>query len=154
TGDAGCETALRAADGPLAMLLAATAQPVRNGCTPAAADVLNSSLGLDDLVSRTAQACAKWGDDFTATAVAANLAGPGPATRPCRRVVADRLARVRDKVVRAYGRRCDVAEFGGRRCDRAARDRRIANARADAREGIVHQCGATFDALGLVSSAA
>ena len=44
--DAGCETALRTPGGPLATLLAATEQPVRAGCTPAAADVLTSSLGL------------------------------------------------------------------------------------------------------------
>src|SRR6185503_15412717 len=53
--DAACEQALRAPAGELAALAATTEKPVRDGCTPAAADVLTSSLGVDDLVSRTAQ---------------------------------------------------------------------------------------------------
>ena len=151
--DAACEQALRAPAGELAALVAATEKPVRDGCTPAAADVLTSSLGVDDLVSRTAQACAKWGDDFVDLVLADELNGAIPATLACQRLVAERLAHVRDTVVRAYGRRCNVAEFAGRRCNRAARDRRIAKVRADARRHIARRCGPAFDALGLVSSA-
>jgi hypothetical protein len=60
---------------------------------------------------------------------------------------------VRDTVVQAYGRRCFVAEFAGKTCNRATRDRRTARVRARAHRLIAHRCGSAFDALGLVSSA-
>ena len=151
--DTGCETALRAPGGKLATLLVATEKPVRDHCTPAAADVLNIGLGVDDVVSQAAQACERWGRDFIDTALADDLTNSSASTRSCQRTVAERLGQLRETVVHAYGRRCDVAEFAGRRCNRAERDRRIARARAGALHQIVRRCGATFDVLELVSSA-
>lgn len=153
-GDAACETALRAPGGELAGLLAATEKPVRDGCTAEAADRLTSLLGLDDLVYRTAQACRKWGDDFVDVAFADDTAGLSPDARDCQRLVVTQLGRVRDRILRAYGRRCFVAEFAGRKCDRRLRDRRAAGVRARARRLIGQHCASTFDSLGLVSSAA
>ena len=152
-GDAPCETALRAPGGKLAQTLAATEKPVRDECTAEAADRLTSLLGVDDLVSRTAQACRKWGDDFADVAFADHPLNLSIDGRKCQRLVVTQLARVRDTVVRAFGRRCFVAEFGGKTCDRTARDRRAARVRTRARRLIVQRCGTLFDALDLVSSA-
>jgi predicted dienelactone hydrolase len=152
-GDEACESALRTPGGGLAVLLAATEKPIRDGCSDEAADRLTSLLGVDDLVYRTAQVCRKWGDDFVDTAFADDTAGLSTDERKCQRLVVAQLARVRDAVAQAFGRRCFVAEFAGRACDRAARDRRAAGVRARARRLIARRCGSTFDALGLVSSA-
>ena len=153
TGDELCEAGLRAPGGKLDGFLAATEKPVRQGCSAEAADRLTSSMGLDDLVARTAQACRKWGDDFVDTAFTDDPKSLAPDARKCQRLVAAQLARVRDTVVQAHGRRCFVAEFAGKPCDRAARDRRVASVRARARLLIAHRCGPAFDTLGLVSSA-
>ena len=152
-GDAECEAALRASGGKLAGLLAAVDKPVRDGCTPDAADRLTSLLGIDDLVSRTAQACRKWGEDFVDVAFTNDTGSLSADARACQRLVATQLGRVRDPIVHAHGRRCFVAEFAGKTCNRAARDRRAGNATSRARRVIVRRCGATFDTLGLVSSA-
>lgn len=153
TADAACEAALRVAGGALGRLLAATEAPVRAQCTADAADRLTSFLGLDDLVVRTAQACRKWSEDFVDLAFADEPAGLGPEALGCQRIVAHRLARLRNDVVHAYGRHCYVTEFAGRVCDRARRDRRVAVARTGAHARIIERCGTTFDSLGLVSSA-
>ena len=152
-GDAACETALRAPAGKLAAFLAATEKPIRDECSSEAADRLTSLFGLDDLVSYTAQACRKWGDDFVDTAFADDTTNLSPDASRCQRLVAAQLARVRDTVVQAFGRRCFVAEFAGKKCHRSARDRRVGNVRARAGRLIAHRCGPTFDTLGLVSSA-
>ena len=152
-GDTACEAALRAPGGKLVTLVTATEQPVRDRCTAEAADRLTWTYGLEDLVSRTAEACRKWGDDFVDTAFADDPASISPDARKCQRLVAAQLARVRDTVMQAYGRRCFVAEFAGRTCNRVARDRRAADVRARARRLIALRCGAAFDTLGLVPSA-
>lgn len=152
-GDPACESALRAPGGELAGLLAATEEPVREACTAEAADRLTDLFGIDDLVDRTVQACRKWGDDFVDVAFADDTASLSSDERKCQRLVAAQLARVRDTVVRAFGRRCFVAEFAGRTCARTMRDHRVAAVRARARRLIAHRCGPAFDALGLVSSA-
>ena len=151
TADAACEAALRAPGGTLATLLATTEKPVRDGCSSDAADRLTSQLGVDNLVSYIAQACRKWGDDFVDTAFSDDPGLTSDAAK-CQRLVAAQLARVRDTVVQALGRRCFVAEFAGRKCNRAARDRRFAKVTARARRLIGRRCGRTFDTLGLVSS--
>lgn len=153
-GDVACEAALRAPDGTLATLLAATESPVRGKCTAAAAEKLTFLLGIDDLVLRTAQACRKWGEDLVAVTYAADLAGLAPAARSCQRVVGARLARLHHKVVRAYGQGCYVAEFSGSPCNRARRDQRVARARAVAGARIEPVCGPAFDTLGLVPATA
>ena len=73
--DAACEAALRGKGGRLATLLAATEEPVRSSCTADDANKLTFLLGVDDLVSRTAQACQKWGADLVAVTYAADLRG-------------------------------------------------------------------------------
>lgn len=151
--DAECEAATRAPDGRLAAIVAASEKRVRHGCSAAAADALTSSLGIDDLVFRTKQACAKWGDDFADVVLPKDRGPVTPSMLACRRVVAAQLRRVREAIVRNDGRRCNVADFAGRRCDRAARDRRVAKVRVAVRHEIVHRCGTTFDQLGLASSA-
>ena len=151
-GNAACESALRAPGGELAALQAATEHPVRADCTPEAADRLTSMLGVDDLVARTTQACRKWGDDFVDVAFADDPASLPSEAAKCQRLVAAQLARIRDNAVRAFGRRCFVARFAGRRCDRTTRDRRMANIVAHARGMITRRCGSAFDTLGLVSS--
>lgn len=151
--DAACEAALRADGGALDSLRAATEKPTRQACGAESADKLSFSLGLDDLVFHTAQACEKWAEDFVAVAYADDLAGLSPPARACQRHVAKRLRGVRDTVVQAYGRKCYVLEFGGEACDRPRRDARIARALASAAVGIMKRCGATFDQLGLSAGA-
>ncbi len=76
-----------------------------------------------------------------------------PGRRPScwpERVVGARLARLRNKVVRAYGQRCYLAGSSGSPCDRARRDRHLARVRAAAGSRIEHVCGPAFDTLGLV----
>jgi predicted dienelactone hydrolase len=151
--DATCEAALRET-GELAGLLAATEPPVRSGCTAAAADVLTSSLGLDELVVRTAEACRRWSEDFLDLTSADDPSGLSADELRCQRTVERHAANLRDEVVRSYGRRCYFPEFDGRSCARERRDRRVAAARAAARRSIVKRCGPAFDELELVSSAA
>jgi predicted dienelactone hydrolase len=151
--DAACETVLRAEGGPLDGLLAATEGPTRRACSAESADKLTFSLGLDDLVFRTAQACEKWAEDFVAVAYADDLAGLSPSARVCQRNVAKQLRGLRDKVVRAYDRKCYVPEFAGEACDRPRRDALVAKALAAAGAGILKRCGATFDQLRLSTGA-
>jgi hypothetical protein len=61
--DAACEAALRG-DGTLDGLLVATEKPTRQACSAEGADKLSFSLGIDDLVFHTAQACEMWGGGF------------------------------------------------------------------------------------------
>jgi Platelet-activating factor acetylhydrolase, isoform II len=147
--DAACETALRGDGGTLDGLLAATEKPTRQACSPASADKLTFSLGVDDLVFHTAQACEKWAEDFLALAYADDLAGLSPSARVCQRNVAARLRSLRDTVVQAYGRKCYVPEFAGKACDRPHRDALVAKVLTAAGAGILKRCGATFDELGL-----
>jgi predicted dienelactone hydrolase len=148
--DAACEAALRGKGGRLAALLAATEEPVRSNCAADDANKLTFLLGIDDLVSRTAQACQKWGADLVAVTYAADLAGRPLDELACQRVVGTQLAGLHDAVVQAYGPGCYVAEFNGRRCDRAGRDRQVAQARTRAAAAIEQACGPAFDALDLV----
>src|SRR5262249_49996417 len=111
--DDACEAALRGKGGQLTTLLAATEEPVRSNCTADAANKLTFLAGVDDLVSRTAQACRKWGADLVAVtyAAAADLAGHTPEVLACQRVVGAQLAALHDVVVQAYGPGCYVLEF-------------------------------------------
>jgi len=152
-GDADCEAALRAVGGTVDRLLAATEGPTRKVCSAESADRLTFQLGVDDLVFRTAQACERWAEDFVSLAYAGNLATLSPVARACQHNVARQLGRLRDKVLRAYGRRCYVREFRGGTCDRPERDALVATALTTARAYIVDRCGETFDQLGLASGA-
>jgi predicted dienelactone hydrolase len=152
--DAECEATLRATDGQLDTLQAATEAPVRMNCTEEAAGALTFTLGLDDLVARTRQTCLRYGDDLVATTYAANPANLSPAALTCQHTVGMQSAGLHDAVVQAYGEGCYVAEFDGRPCDRSQRDEQVAQARSAAAAAIEQTCGATFDALGLVAATA
>ena len=148
--DAACEAALERRGGQLATLVKATAPPVRDNCTPDTANKLTFLAGVDDLVSHTAQACQKWGKDLIAITYAADLAGSAAEVLACQGVVGAQLAALNDAVVQAYGPGCYVPEFSGQPCDRADRDRRLAQARATAAAAIEPACGPAFDALDLI----
>src|SRR4029453_20668 len=151
--DAACETALRAAGGRLDGLLAATEEPTRRACSAESADKLTFSLGLDDLVFQTAQACEQWAEAVVAVGYADDLAGLTPAARACQRKVAKQVRSLGDKVVQAYGRKCYVPAVAGEGCNRQRRDARVATALAAAATRILKRCGATFDQLGLSAEA-
>ncbi|MCK6554629.1 hypothetical protein L6Q96_08640, partial [Candidatus Binatia bacterium] len=148
--DEACEDALGGGTGTLATLLAATEEPVRSNCTLDTASQLTFLAGLDDLVSRTAQACKKWGKDLIATTYANFPEPPAPETLACQQVVGAQLATLHDEVVQAYGPGCYVRAFNGGFCDRGIRGYRVAQARAQAAAIIEPACGPTFDTLGLV----
>jgi predicted dienelactone hydrolase len=149
--DAACETALRAEGGSLEELLAAVNEPTRRACAAESAARLTFLAGIDDLASRTAQACGKWSEDHLALAYADDLSALSPAARSCQRDVAKRLRALRDAVVRAFGRRCYGAAVRGKTCDRTRRDALVAKAVAKARAKIAKHCGNTFDELNLAS---
>jgi hypothetical protein len=140
--DGTCEAALRTAGGTLDALVAATEEPTRKACSTESADKLTFRLGLDDLVFRTAEACETWTEDFLAVAYADDPSSLSPAARVCQGHVARQLRVLRDRVVRAYGRKCYASEFAGRACDRPRRDAVVAEALAAARARIVRRCGA------------
>lgn len=148
-----CEAALRTEGGTLDALVAATEKPTRKACSAESADKLTFRLGLDDLASRTAEACKTWAEDFVAVAYADDLSSLSPAARICQGHVARQLGVLRDRLVQAYGRRCSASEFAGRACDRPRRDAVVTEALAAARARIVRRCGATFDQLGLAPGA-
>jgi len=137
--------------GTLDGLVAATEGPIRRSCTDESARRITFALGVDTLVPYLAVACRKWAEDFLVVSYANGLATLSPAALDCQGLVAAQTARLRDRVVQATGRRCDVAEFSGRPCDRVHRDRRIAKALARAHTRILGGCGATFDELGLAA---
>jgi predicted dienelactone hydrolase len=154
TADAACEAKLRATDGELATMLAATEEPVRMNCTEEAADTLTFQLGVDDLVARTAQSCLRYGDDLLNITYAQDLSALSPAALTCQHAVGVQSAGLYDVVVQAYGEGCYVAEFDGRPCDRTRRDQRVAHGRATAAAAIEQLCGPLFDTLGLVPATA
>jgi predicted dienelactone hydrolase len=145
-----CEAALREEGGRLAALLAKTEGPVRRACTEASAGELNFGLGLEDLVTRTAEACEKWGEEVVAISHAPAEKARAVGASACQQTVGAEVARFHHAAVGLYGR-CQVAILGGEACDRSRRDERLARAKADAVKRIEHHCGADFDALGLVS---
>jgi predicted dienelactone hydrolase len=150
--DAACEERLRATDGALARTLAAVAAPVRGACTDESAARISLALGVDRYVSYLASGCEKWGEQFFEVAYGLGAPPPlSPDARACRQHVVVRLSRLRDKVIAVSGA-CNAARFAGRECKRARRDRRITDALAAARRGIVKRCGATFDELALVAA--
>ena len=129
------------------MLVGAAEAPVRGKCTTEAADKLTFLAGLDDLVARTAQACRKWGEDLVRVSEDPGVTANAADAIACQKAANARLARLHDKVVQAYGRDCYVAEFAGRRCDRARRDRRVEHASSIAASRLRKACGALPDTV-------
>ena len=149
TVDVACETALRAPGGTLDRLVAQADAASRVPCTAADADVLGYVGGLADVGLRTRQACGDFAEDLLAIGYSAR---PGASTGRllrCQRAVAARLRRLRGRVIEAFGPGCFVPALAGRGCARGRRDHRVALARADARRGILDDCGPRFAALGL-----
>jgi predicted dienelactone hydrolase len=151
--DATCETALRSEGGGLDGLVAATEPPTRKACSAASADRITFRRGLDDLVFRTAQACEAWSEDFFAITYADEPARLSATARACQNHVARWLGRLRDDVIREYGRRCYVPEFAGGTCDRSRRHAAVGKALAAARRRILGRCGTDFDELDLAAGA-
>lgn len=143
----GCDATLHAPGGKLESLLAATERPVRRRCTAEAADKLTFLAGLDDLVARTAQACRKWGEDLVRVSEGPDVTGSAAGAFTCRKAAGTRLAQLHDRVVRAYGRGCYVAEFAGERCDGARRDRRVERARSVAASRLRRACGVASETV-------
>lgn len=116
--DAACESALRAANGPLATFAAATEAPVRGACSDTDADTLGFVGGQADVVLRTRQACQDYAEDILGLVWAS-----GRRAR-CARAAAKDLRILRDATVALYGPRCFVRAYAGGRCNHAERDRR------------------------------
>jgi len=148
--DAPCEAAARAAGGALAAILTAGEDGSEASCTDATASALGY-LGIDDLRLRTHDSCADFGDDLANIAFADSAAG---ALLPCQRLVDRGAVRLRNGVVRAFGNDCYLAASGGRRCDRARRDRKVDRLEGQVRRQIVRRCGDSFDDLALVPPSA
>lgn len=139
--DTACEDAARAAGGALEGILARPEVSSARSCSAATAIPLGYP-SLDDLLFRQPEACTDFGEDLlglTSDAAAA-------ADVRCRRVVAKEVRRVRQAVVRQFGRRCFVHAFTAGNCNRTQRDRQVARARARAERRILARCGTTVDA--------
>jgi predicted dienelactone hydrolase len=145
--DAACEAAARAPGGRLAQILARTDAAAAH-CTDAAADALGYVGGADDVVKRIRESCGDFGEDGIDVAFGddSSVAGAFPS---CQREVANRLERLREATVRLYGEVCYLDGYRGRGCDRARRDRRIAEAQASVERRILRRCGGSFASLGL-----
>jgi predicted dienelactone hydrolase len=124
---------------------------VRRGCTESSAGELNFQLGLEDLVTRTAEACEKWGEDVVAISYAAEPKARASDALACQRNVGAEVARLHHAAVGLQAR-CQLALLDGKACDRTRRDERLARAKAAAVSRIEHHCGPGFDALDLVPS--
>jgi hypothetical protein len=127
---------------------------VREGCTAEAADEITFLRGLEDLISRTAEACRKWGEDLAAVAYAGDLGALTPEELACQRVTGGWLARLHHKVVQTWGRQCHAAEFRGLSCRSKWRDRQLARLSEAVAARIEAACGEAFDRLALVSPSA
>lgn len=142
-----CENALRAEGGRLEQLVDASAAPVAAACTDATAEPLGY-LGADDAALRVADACGDFSEDLLASAY-----GRGGELTPrewyCQRRLVRDLTRLRAAVVRAHGRDCHVAGYGGVPCDRARRDRLVAGMRLRAERALARHCGAALVTLGV-----
>lgn len=148
-GDAACETAARAEGGKLEQILARTADAA-NGCTDAAADALGYVGGADDVVRRTRESCADFGEDLLEVTFG-DGGSAGGAFPACQREVSNRLERLREATVRLYGEVCYLDGARGRGCDEARRDRRIAEAQDSVERRILKRCRGSFTSLGLGS---
>jgi predicted dienelactone hydrolase len=147
--DPACETAARAAGGPLAMLLDTTEVAAAASCTEATAEALGYT-DLADVPLRTHDSCADFGDDLEGIEYADSAAA---ALLPCQRAVVRATDRLRNGVIHAFGNDCYLAESRGRPCDHARRDRIVSRLQGRVRKRVVRQCGNVLDAdalLGLV----
>ncbi len=146
--DAGCEAAVRAEGGALARAQDAIATPARDTCSDAAAAPLDYT-SAEDVVVRGRDACADFADDWLGLAWAAGSGSLSGAFLDCQREAARQLGRLRQAAVRLHGARCILPAYRDEGCNRAARDRRLADLRDRVRRRIVARCGPDFDALGL-----
>ncbi len=146
--DTVCEETLRLEGGTLDARVGRIAAPVQQHCDAASATRLGY-LSVDDIVLRDADACRDFAEDLLDTAFADDLAALSSDELACQRRVADRLALVRNRVVREFGVQCFLRAFAGHGCNREARDRDVARASASERERILKACGPAFDALNL-----
>jgi dienelactone hydrolase len=149
--DAACETAARANGGALATILTAPAAPIRGACDERTAVGLGDLIGLDDLVSKTSDGCALFGDEFLTIDWAADTSKLSARAFRCQRTVAGRLDHLRDVVVREFGPRCYVRALAGGTCRRKHRDHVVAREQAATARRIRARCGADFDGLGLAT---
>ena len=145
-GDAACESAARAEDGPLDALLAEAGEASVEKCTDPLAEPLGYT-SRDDVALRVSEACADFSEDLLGIGFADSATG---ALLGCQTVVAGAFDRLRTAVVRAFGRECYLDGFSGKPCKRRKRDRTVERARKDAVERIVERCDTAFDALALV----
>ncbi len=145
--DAACEAAARADGGKLEQILARTADAA-DGCTDEAADALGYVGGADDVVKRTRESCADFGDDLMDITFG-DGGSAGGAFPSCQREVSNRLERLREATVRLYGEVCYLDGYRGKGCNAARRDRRIGEAQASVTRRIQRRCGDSFASLGL-----
>jgi predicted dienelactone hydrolase len=150
TADAECESAVAAAGGALEDRLARIDAPVRRWCADATAEPLGY-IDLDDVVVRTSNACMDFAEDLLGIQYADDLAALTVEELRCQRVVPYAIRRVRNTVIREFGRRCFLRAFAGGTCNRSLRDQRVAAMRARVRDRLANRCGTRFDALGLSS---
>jgi predicted dienelactone hydrolase len=145
--DAACEAAARVEGGKLDQILART-QDAAAHCTDAAADALGYVGGSDDVVKRIRESCGDFGEDGIEVAFGddSSVAGAFPS---CQREVANRLERLREATVRLYGEVCYLDGYRSKGCDRARRDRRIAEAQQSVERRILRRCGGAFASLGI-----
>jgi len=103
------------------------------------------------VVLRTANACRDFAENLLDVAFAGDPASLDAAARLCQARVASALGRLETRIVRLYGPRCFVPGFARGACDRAARDARVAAARAEQILRLERRCGGAFDAIGLTT---
>lgn len=149
--DAACEADARADGGLLDDRLDRLEAPIRRLCSDASATPLGYT-DADDVPLRVSEACADFAEEFLDIGFADDLGSLAGGALRCQRILSRIFRRLRNVVVREYGRRCFLRAFSGGRCDRAGRDGRVVRMRTRARSKIGDRCrAASFDALGLSS---
>ncbi len=148
-GDAGCESAARQEGGALDQALDATRNENASTCDDEQAFSLGYFGGADDLASKSASACRRFGEAFVDLGFSSVQALPDPGSLACQQRVSDALDALRAQVIDAVGRECAVLDFDQDGCDRTARDASIEAAIRQARQAILEGCGEQFDTLRL-----
>jgi len=105
-----------------------------------------------DVALRSRQACGDFAYEANGIVLAVDPAGLSDGQRKCGKLVEKLLLKVR-KVTTVAWKKCVVAGYKDKPCDRVKRDAKIDKLRAKAAGVIENKCGADFDALGTFEGA-
>jgi predicted dienelactone hydrolase len=123
-----------------------TAKTVVASCLPSDATTLGY-LHVPDVTNRTNDACTLFAYDMNATVYSEAQVGLTAEQVACRTLAYKWATKVRKVVVASWGKKCILAQYQGKVCDRAKRDQKIDKLRSKASSLLEAGCGADFDAV-------